>query len=171
MNNKHTHKLHGTEPRLFYGYIVVTVAFFIMVVSWAIYNSFGVFFRPLQNEFGWTSAMTSGAFSLSMIIYGVLGIVVGGLNDRFGPLPPEVTNLLYAVRIKALAAKAGIESIATEQGEIIIRRFQGMHFDKQRLEPLTRDGIRIGLTQIRMNPKKLGEEWQSVLEEILGKIR
>jgi len=56
-----------------------------MVVSWATYNSFGVFFNPLLEEFGWNRAVTSGAFSLSMFIYGVLGIVVGVLNDRFGP--------------------------------------------------------------------------------------
>jgi len=74
-----------TEPRFFYGYIVVVVAFFIMVVTWAVYYSFGVFFKPLLNEFGWTHAVISGAFSLSMTIYGVLGIVVGVLNDRFGP--------------------------------------------------------------------------------------
>jgi MFS family permease len=73
------------EPRFFYGYIVVIAAFFIMVVSWAAYNSFGVFFNPLLEEFGWNRAVTSGAFSLSMFIYGVLGIVVGALNDRFGP--------------------------------------------------------------------------------------
>jgi len=75
----------GTRPRFFYGYIVVIAAFFIFVVSWAAYNSFGVFFNPLLEEFGWNRAVTSGAFSLSMFIYGVLGIVVGALNDRFGP--------------------------------------------------------------------------------------
>jgi MFS family permease len=84
-HNKEAYQLHKTEPRFFFGYIVVAVAVFIMVVSWAIYNSFGVFFKPLLNEFGWTSAMTSGAFSLSMMIYGVLGVVVGVLTDRFGP--------------------------------------------------------------------------------------
>jgi len=74
-----------TRPRFFYGYIVVIAAFFIMVVSWATYNSFGIFLKPWLTEFGWDTAATSGAFSLSMMIYGVLGIVVGGLNDRFGP--------------------------------------------------------------------------------------
>jgi sugar phosphate permease len=73
------------EPRFSYGYIVVIAAFFIMVVSWATYNSFGVFFNPLLEEFSWNRAVTSGAFSLSMFIFGVLGIVVGALNDRFGP--------------------------------------------------------------------------------------
>ncbi len=85
MTNKEIRELRKNEPRFFYGYIVVIAASFIMVVSWAAYNSFGVFLKPLMAEFGWTSAMTSGAFSLSMIIYGVLGIVVGVLTDKFGP--------------------------------------------------------------------------------------
>jgi MFS family permease len=72
-------------PRFFYGYTVVIAAFFIMVISWAAYNSFGIFFTPLVDEFNWNRAVTSGAFSLSMFIYGILGIVVGALNDRFGP--------------------------------------------------------------------------------------
>jgi len=56
-----------------------------MMVAWATYNSYGIFFTPLVDEFGWNRAVTSGAFSLSMFIYGILGIVVGALNDRFGP--------------------------------------------------------------------------------------
>ncbi|MFC2047503.1 TRCF domain-containing protein, partial [Chloroflexota bacterium] len=88
-------------------------------------------------------------------------------SDRFGALPIEVRNLLYAVKIKTLAAKAGIESIYTEDSWIIIRRFQGMHFNKQQLEPLVKNGVRVGLTQLRLSPKHLGGKWQGVLEEIL----
>ena len=47
--------------------------------------SFSVFFAPLQQEFGWTRAVTSAAFSLHMIVQGFLAIGVGRLNDRFGP--------------------------------------------------------------------------------------
>ena len=75
----------NTKPRFFYGYIIIIAAFFITVVSWAAYNSYGVFFKPLLDEFGWNRATISGAFSLSMFMYGILGIVVGVLNDRFGP--------------------------------------------------------------------------------------
>ena len=81
-------KINGpvkTEKGFFYGYIVVIAAFFIMFVSWATYNSFGVFLTPLLNDFSWNRAVTSGTFSLSMFLYGVLGIVVGGLTDRLGP--------------------------------------------------------------------------------------
>jgi len=90
-------------------------------------------------------------------------------SDRFGPLPREVENLLYAIRIKALATKAGIESISTEDSQIILRRFPGMQFDKQQLEPF-RDRVKVGLTQVSLNPKRLGSEWQKVLEEVVGRV-
>jgi MFS family permease len=73
------------KPRVFYGYIVVVASFFIMVVNYGTANAFGVFFKPVLFEFGWTRAMTSGAFSLAKLVQGLLGIVMGGLTDRFGP--------------------------------------------------------------------------------------
>ncbi len=91
-------------------------------------------------------------------------------GDRFGAPPPVVRNLLYALRIKILAAKAGIESIDTEERQIVIRRFQGMPFDKQKLQPLLKDGIMVGTTQLRLTPKRPGKDWQRVLEAILLKI-
>ncbi len=84
MASKEVRQPLKTEPRFFYGYIVVVAAFFIMLVIHGIYNVFGVFFKPVLIEFGWTRAMTSGAFSLSMIMFGLLGIVMGGLTVRFG---------------------------------------------------------------------------------------
>jgi len=56
-----------------------------MVIIYGAKFAFGVFFKPLLTEFGWTRAMTSGAFSLTMVTHGLLGIIMGGLNDRFGP--------------------------------------------------------------------------------------
>ncbi|MBI2329157.1 MAG: transcription-repair coupling factor [Chloroflexi bacterium] len=88
-------------------------------------------------------------------------------SDRFGALPPEVENLFYAVKIKTLAAKAGIESIATEHGEIILRLFEGMRFDKQKLEPFLKDGIKFHPLHLRLHPKRLGARWQTVLEEVV----
>jgi len=92
-------------------------------------------------------------------------------SDRFGSLPPEVKNLLYAVKLKTLATKAGIKSISTEHGEIIVSLFEGMQFNKQKLAPFLKDGIKVGTTQLHLNPKRFGKEWQKVLEEIVNKIR
>ncbi len=75
----------GKEPRFFYGYIIVIAGFFVMVLMNGAFYSFGVFFKPMLEEFGWTRAMTSGAYSLNMILWGLLSIITGRLNDRFGP--------------------------------------------------------------------------------------
>ena len=91
-------------------------------------------------------------------------------NDRFGAPPREVKNLLYAVKIKNLAARAGIESIATEEGQIVLRLFEGMQFDRKKLEPLARAGIQIGFNQLHLNPRRLGDKWQVVLEEVVGRV-
>lgn len=71
--------------RFYYGYIVVAAASLIMMFSYGIYISFGLFFSPLLDEFDWSRAVTSGAYSLSSIISGVLGVVMGSLTDRVGP--------------------------------------------------------------------------------------
>jgi transcription-repair coupling factor (superfamily II helicase) len=88
-------------------------------------------------------------------------------TDRFGTPPLEVENLLYAVKIKGLAAKAGIESITTEEGQIIIRRFGGLPFDAQRFMQTLTDGVTVGRTQIRINYKKIEKRWKGVLEDLI----
>jgi len=75
----------SSKPGFFYGYIIVIASFTIMVASQGVHYAFGVFFKPMSTELGWTRAATSGAFSLSWIMQGLLGILVGGINDRYGP--------------------------------------------------------------------------------------
>lgn len=78
-------QLTSAKPRFFYGYVIVLASFIIMGVMWGAFYSFGVFFNPLLEEFGWTRAMTSGAFSLSLVILSSFVIFAGRLNDRYGP--------------------------------------------------------------------------------------
>ena len=85
MNNKSGNLNESPTSGFFYGYIIVTVAFIIMFVMWGVFYAFGVFFKPILREFGWTRAVTAGAFSLCSIIQGLLSIVMGGLTDRHGP--------------------------------------------------------------------------------------
>lgn len=42
-------------------------------------------------------------------------------EDRFGPCPAMVTNLLFQIRVKLRAAKAGLASVGFESGQIILR--------------------------------------------------
>jgi len=85
VDNQHIRTFSTNEPRFSYSYVVVAAALCIMVVSFGTRVAFGVFFKPMLTDFGWTRAMTSGAASVSTVIEGLLGIVMGGLNDRLGP--------------------------------------------------------------------------------------
>ena len=77
---------HAAPKRaFFYGYVIVAAAFLSMAFSSGAIFSFSVFFAPLQDQFGWSRAVTSSAFSLNMVVQGALAIGVGRLNDRFGP--------------------------------------------------------------------------------------
>ncbi|MEE8413879.1 MAG: MFS transporter, partial [Dehalococcoidales bacterium] len=72
------------KPRFFYGYLVVALAFIIQAMLGGTLATFSVFFKPLATEFEWTRAVTSGAFSLYMVLHGFLYIFTGKLNDRVG---------------------------------------------------------------------------------------
>lgn len=85
MPNEKLRNLYTAIPRFFKGYAVVIAAFHIMMVSWGIYYSFGIFFKPILQEFGWTRTMTSGAFSFSWLVAGLVGIFMGVLTDKYGP--------------------------------------------------------------------------------------
>jgi transcription-repair coupling factor (superfamily II helicase) len=41
--------------------------------------------------------------------------------DRFGPLPVEALNLFYQLKVKLLADKAGLVSVSSEAGQIVLR--------------------------------------------------
>lgn len=76
----------GAFPsRYFYGYVVVATCFAIQVIGWGIHNSYGIFFTPLVQEFGWTRASVAGAASMSVLVHGIGAIFLGGMNDRVGP--------------------------------------------------------------------------------------
>ncbi len=84
-NNSFALSNMSDKPKFFYGYIVVLVSTIIMMVSWGIFLSFGIFFESLLVEFGETRAVTSAIHSVAMLVNGLLAIVTGRLNDKFGP--------------------------------------------------------------------------------------
>jgi MFS family permease len=85
LNNNQSISLAVARPKFFYGYVIVVAALFMSIVMWGARVSFGVFFAPVLDEFGWTRAATSGGFSATWVFTGLLSIGVGKLNDQYGP--------------------------------------------------------------------------------------
>jgi MFS family permease len=65
--------------------VLVIASLFVSLMAFSGASSFGVFLSPLREDFGWTTAVTSSAYSLLMFSYCALGIVCGSAVDRFGP--------------------------------------------------------------------------------------
>jgi len=71
--------------RLFYGYIIIIAASFILFAAYGVRFSYGIFFNPMSAELEYSSATISAAFSISMLLEGIFSLVMGGLADRLGP--------------------------------------------------------------------------------------
>jgi MFS family permease len=72
-------------PPVYYGWVLTSVLALTETISWGIlYYSFAVMIPPMEAEFGWSRAETSGAFSLALLISGVSGVFVGRWLDRHG---------------------------------------------------------------------------------------
>jgi transcription-repair coupling factor (superfamily II helicase) len=86
------------------------------------------------------------------------------LEDRFGPPPPEVDDLLYLLRTKLLAAQAEVEGISVENGQILIQvPGADQRFRTGDLPAEVRRSRR-GLWIVRSS------DWQSRLEDVLRTV-
>jgi MFS family permease len=71
---------------MYYGWKIVGILALTETISWGIlYYAFSVFIQPMQQEFGWSRAAVTGAYSLSLLIGGLAGIPIGRMVDLRGP--------------------------------------------------------------------------------------
>ncbi|MFC1868387.1 MFS transporter [Thermodesulfobacteriota bacterium] len=95
-----TARLQKADPKIFYGYVIVAAAWITFVAAFGVHYSFGVFLKPMLAEFGWGRAATSGAYSLSWLLQGLSAIIMGRINDRYGPrLVLTICGTLHAAGI------------------------------------------------------------------------
>lgn len=73
---------------------VVVAIWTTLAVAYGLFFSFPIFFVPIVREFGWSRALTAGAFSVSAILQGVLAPLTGVVVDRFGPRPVILAGAL-----------------------------------------------------------------------------
>jgi MFS family permease len=84
-------------PIVFYGWIIVAVSMVMLGMLAGIVYTFGIFFKSLIVEFGWSRTAISGVLTTYWICHAIFAIPVGWISDRYGPRPLLlVCNLLGA---------------------------------------------------------------------------
>ena len=71
--------------RIFYGWLVLVGCVFVTFGISGGNHSFGVFLKPMTEEFGWSRASLSLAFGITYMISGLLRPLAGYLADRYSP--------------------------------------------------------------------------------------
>ena len=92
------------------------------------------------------------------------------LEDRFGEMPEPVANLLYQLKLKLLAVDAGVKSVTTETGQIIIRADTLEWVDRPGLERRLNPGAKVTPRQVTLPLHPNQAVWQAELDKALRLI-
>jgi transcription-repair coupling factor (superfamily II helicase) len=89
------------------------------------------------------------------------------LEDRFGPLPEAVENLHYQLRIKVKALAAGVESVAMENRNLVLRVYLPEGVEPTRLPA----GMRFSRGVLYLPAAGSSAEWKPALTQALEWVR
>ena len=95
-----------SQPRVFYGWLVVAATFAITFVGFGSAYTFSAFVGPLQRDFVASRGSVSLVFSLAGFLYFGLGVVSGPLADRWGARRLAVIGMILIGLGLALASVA-----------------------------------------------------------------
>ncbi len=77
-------RIFKREP-VYYGWVIALALAVTETVSYGVmFYAFSVFITPMEAELGWSRAQLTGAFSLSLLITGLIGVPVGYWLDKRG---------------------------------------------------------------------------------------
>jgi transcription-repair coupling factor (superfamily II helicase) len=98
-----------------------------------------------------------------------LHALVAELEDRFGDIPEDISNLLYQLRVRMMASQADLLAISTENGQILLQLPE--NWPREQLTDLGK-GVRLSKRGIWLSRREI-KNWQErliVLLEALSKI-
>jgi len=102
---------HG---RLHYGWVMVGVAFLVLLAAAGVRSVPGVLIVPVGAEFHWSRGMISFAVAINLLLYGLLGPFAAALMDRIGMR--RVTLLAIAI----MAVGIGLTPFMSTVWELVL---------------------------------------------------
>jgi MFS family permease len=79
---------------IFWGWYVVFGSFTIMIISYGVRYSFGVFVKPMFVEYNWPMTIIQLGSSINLVMYACTGVFTGWLLDRFAPRWVMIAGIL-----------------------------------------------------------------------------
>ena len=76
---------HLARLPIFYGWIIIAVAFVTMAIGINARTAFSLLVPPIVDEFHWDRGIVAGAFSFGFLVSAVIGPFAGRVMDRKGP--------------------------------------------------------------------------------------
>lgn len=92
----------------YYGWVVLVVCLIVITIGYGGRFSFGVFFKSIEQEFGWSRALTSSVFSAYMILSSLFAVLAGWLADRYSPKIVFMSMGLISLLGFAVASQANL---------------------------------------------------------------
>lgn len=93
------------KGRWSHGWVIVAVSFVLLIGALSVQLSFGLFLKPLTEEFGWSRAAASGAMSLLMGVSGLTAMVMGRATDSYGARAAVLPGVLIGALSCLLLAR------------------------------------------------------------------
>jgi len=75
------------SPKIFYGWFIVAACFIATFTCGEAMWSFGVFFKPIEKEFGWSRVLISSGYTGFLFGYAISAMAAGRIADRYSPRP------------------------------------------------------------------------------------
>lgn len=94
--------------RVHYAWVVVVVMFIVILASVGVRAAPGVLIVPLQEAFGWSPGVISGAVALNILLFGLVGPFAAGLIQTIGLKRTVLISMVL------LVIGAGLSSMITE---------------------------------------------------------
>jgi transcription-repair coupling factor (superfamily II helicase) len=92
------------------------------------------------------------------------------MTDRFGALPQAARNLLWVVRLRLLAAAAGVGGITNEESDLVVRVLPGREIDRS-VYPRRLPGIKsVSAHQLHIDREGLGQSWREGLVRAIAAL-